>query len=117
MNHLAGLAAVAIDCADPPRLAQWWHGLLGGRFEVDFQGDAELHVDGFPRLDFLRVPDAKTTKNRLHLDLLSEDFDKAVEAALAHGATKANDVFDHEAWQVLRDIEGNEFCILRPRTD
>ena len=116
MNHLEGLAALAIDVTgDPATLASWWQGLIGGRVEVDPDGDAELHADGFPRLDFLRVPDAKGVKNRLHLDLRATDYDAAVEAALALGATKADDVYDGGSWRVLRDPEGNEFCILKPR--
>jgi hypothetical protein len=112
---IGGLSALAIDCADPPVLAGWWNRLLGGRVEVDEDGDATLHTpDGLP-IDFLRVPEAKTVKNRLHLDLRTTDFDAAVEQALALGATKADDIYDGGRWQVLRDPEGNELCLLRPR--
>ena len=115
MEHLEGLAALAIDCdSDPAALARWWQGLVGGEVEVDDDG-ASLHVPGYPRLDFLPVPDAKTVKNRLHFDLRATDFDAAVEAAIAHGATRADDVYDGDRWQVLRDPAGNEFCVLRPR--
>jgi predicted enzyme related to lactoylglutathione lyase len=110
---LTGIAALAIDCADPPVLAGFWQRLLGGEMRVDEDGDAELR-GGAVRLDFLRVPEGKTGKNRLHLDLGSADFDAAVEEALACGATRADDVYDGGRWQVLRDPEGNEFCILRP---
>lgn len=111
----ADLAAVAIDCTDDPAdLARWWQGLVGGEVVVDGDGDAELHVPGWPRLDFLRVPDAKTVKNRLHLDLRARDFDDAVVAAIGHGASPADDVYGGDSWQVLRDPQGNEFCILRP---
>ena len=56
----------------------------------------------------------KTVKNRLHLDLRVTDFDDAVERARALGATSATDVYDGDGWQVFRDPEGNEFCIIRP---
>lgn len=117
MHGLDGtLAALCIDCdGDPMELARWWQGLVGGEVEPDPEGDATLIVPGWPRLDFLRVPDRKTGKNRLHIDVRATDFDAAVEAALAHGATTADDVYDDDAWQVLRDPAGNEFCILRPR--
>lgn len=116
MNGIEGLTAVAIDCADDPAaLARWWQGLVGGEVEVDDDGDASLTVEGYPRLDFLRVPEPKTVKNRLHLDLRATDFDAALEAALAHGATRADDVYVGGKWVVLRDPHGNEFCILRPR--
>lgn len=118
MNALEGLAALAIDCdGDPAELARWWQGLIGGELEVDDDGDASLHAPGLPRLDFLRVPEPKTVRNRLHLDLRATDYDAAVEAALAHGAARADDVYDGDSWQVLRDPAGNEFCILRPRKD
>jgi hypothetical protein len=79
-------------------------------------GDARLSPPGGPVLDLLRVPDAKTAKNRLHLDLDTTDLAAAVEQALALGATKADDVYVGSGWQVLRDPEGNEFCLLKPAT-
>jgi glyoxalase superfamily protein len=110
---VVGIAALAIDCADPPGLARWWSRLLGGEVEVDRDGDATLRADGLA-IDFLCVPDAKTVKNRLHLDLRSSDLAEATRQAEALGATRADDVYDGDRWQVLRDPEGNEFCLLRP---
>jgi hypothetical protein len=112
---IAGIAALAIDCHDPPELARWWSRLLGGPVEVDDDGDATLRAPGGLAIDFLRVPEAKTVKNRLHLDLRSTDLAAATDQALALGATRADDVYDGGRWQVLRDPEGNEFCLLRPR--
>jgi predicted enzyme related to lactoylglutathione lyase len=63
----------------------------------------------------LRVPEAKTVKNRLHLDLRSSDLAEATRQAEALGATRADDIYDGGVWQVMRDPEGNEFCFLRPR--
>jgi catechol 2,3-dioxygenase-like lactoylglutathione lyase family enzyme len=112
---IAGVAAVAVDCADPAELAAFWQRLLGGDVEVDDDGDASLRGAAAVTLDFLRVPEGKTVKNRLHLDLRAGDFETAVRSALAAGASRADDVYDGGRWQVLRDPEGNEFCILRPR--
>ena len=112
---IAGIAALAIDCHDPPELARWWSRLLGGTVEVDPDGDATLHTPDGLAIDFLRVPEAKSGKNRLHLDLRSTDLAAATEQALALGATRADDVYDGGRWQVLRDPEGNELCLLRPR--
>jgi len=115
MNGFIGLAAVAIDCdGDPAELARWWQGLIGGEVEVDEEGDAGLTAPGFPRLDFLRVPEPKPGKNRLHLDLYPDDFEAAVEAAIAHGAVPADEIYGGRGWRVLRDPAGNEFCILWP---
>ena len=111
---IVGIAALAIDCTDPPELARWWSRLLDGSVEVDADGDATLRLDDGLAIDFLRVLEPKTGKNRLHLDLRSRDFATAIEQALALGATRADDVYDGGRWQVLRDPEGNEFCLLRP---
>jgi hypothetical protein len=112
---IVGIAALAVDCSDPPELARWWRRLLGGTVEVDPDDDATLHTPGGLAIDFLRVPEAKSVKNRLHLDLRSTDLAEATEQAIALGATRADDVYDNGAWQVLRDPEGNEFCLLGPR--
>ena len=112
---IVGVAALAIDCTDPPGLARWWGRLLGGSVELDEDGDATLHAPGGLAIDFLSVPEPKAGKNRLHLDLRSSDLAAATEQALALGAARADDVYAGGAWQVLRDPEGNEFCLLRPR--
>jgi predicted enzyme related to lactoylglutathione lyase len=113
---VVGLSAVAVDCADPAALAAWWQQLLGGRVEVDDDGDARLTADGFPPLDFLRVPEPKTVKNRLHLDLATSDLAEATAQVLALGAVLAPDVHAGDArWVVLRDPEGNELCLIRPQ--
>lgn len=114
---ISGVVALAIDCADPAALSAFWQNLLGGTVVVDHSGDAELHPhSGVVRIDFLRVPEAKTVKNRLHLDLRSRNYESAIAEALHFGATLADDIYDGGKWQVLRDPEGNEFCILRPRS-
>ncbi len=123
MTHgISGIAALAIDCDDPVLVATFWQRLLGGEIAVDEDGDAEL-TGGAIRLDFLKVPEAdqsaaegRKTKNKLHLDLRSYDYDGAITNALEAGATEAEDVYDGTAWKVLRDPEGNEFCILRSRS-
>jgi hypothetical protein len=112
---IAGIAALAIDCHDPPELARWWSRLLGGTVEVIADGDATLLTPGGLAIDFARVPEAKSVKNRLHLDLRSTDLAAATEQAVALGATRADDIYDGGKWQVLRDPEGNELCLLRPR--
>jgi Glyoxalase-like domain len=110
---ISGVAALAIDCRQPEELARWWSRLLGGPVEVDEHG-ATLQAPGLT-IDFNRVPEPKTVKNRLHLDLRSIDLAVATEQAVALGATRADDIYDGGRWQVLRDPEGNEFCLLRPR--
>ena len=112
---IIGIAALAIDCTDPSGLAHWWSRVLGGTVEVHPQGYATLHTPEGLALDFLPVPEPKMGKNRLHLDVRSRDFATAVEQALGLGATRADDIYAGGRWQVLRDPEGSEFCLLRPR--
>jgi hypothetical protein len=66
-----------------------------------------------PDLVFGRVPEAKTIKNRLHLDLRPDDRDAHVQRLLDLGATPADvGQTGSESWVVLADPEGNEFCGL-----
>jgi len=111
---IGGIAALAIDCRDPRALADWWCRVLGGTVEVHPQGYATLHTPAGLALDFLPVPEPKSGKNRLHLDLRSRDLATATAQALALGATRADEIYAEGRWQVLRDPEGNEFCLLQP---
>ena len=118
---------LAIDCADPHGLARFWCSVLG--YEVKDEDDeivtiasmareSENHLGPVPpTLTFARVPEAKTVKNRLHLDVNPTDREQHDEVArlLALGARHA-DVGQGEAtWVVLADPEGNEFCVLANR--
>jgi hypothetical protein len=114
---ISGLACVVFDCAEPARLAEWWQQLVGGDIVRDDDGDATLHLAGWPRLDFIRVPEPKTLKNRMHLDLATVDYHEAVAEAERVGARRATDVYDGDVFAVFRDPEGNEFCLLRPGWD
>ncbi len=113
---LGRIDEVVVDCADPGRLAAFWAGVLGG--EPVARDDDWHHLDppGWTRLAFQRVPEPKTAKNRLHLDVLVDDVASAAEAAEALGATRVGDVVSDEpgSFQVLLDPEGNEWCVVRP---
>jgi hypothetical protein len=66
-----------------------------------------------PRLGFHRVPEPKTSKNRLHLDLITSDFDAETARLLAVGAVKVNEICQNGArWLTFLDIEGNEFDLI-----
>src|SRR3712207_3414579 len=112
------ISQLVVDAADPAAQARWWQGVLGGDVVVEDADEVALRFDaGLPELLFVRVPDAKSVKNRLHLDVRPPDgSDQAteLERLLAHGARRADvgqtpDV----TWIVLADPEGNEFCLLR----
>lgn len=108
-----------IDCTDAYRLACFWAQVLGGSLaEDDLPGDPEATVAAAGgALLFLTVPEGKTVKNRVHLDLQPQDRsrDEEVERLLALGATLVADHrrADGTGWATLADIEGNEFCVER----
>jgi predicted enzyme related to lactoylglutathione lyase len=113
---------VSFDCADPYRLAQFWSQVTGWPLYHDDQpGDDECAIvppgNARPWLLFIRVPESKTAKNRLHLDLMPTDRtrDDEVERLLGIGARLVDDqrLPDGRGWAVLHDPEGNEFCVER----
>ena len=116
--------AICIDTTDPAPLARWWAELLGWRLtheeadEVVLEPPAGSPEDGVsPDILFLRVPEPKTVKDRLHIDLRPEDQAAEVARAEALGATRVDiGQGDDKSWVVLADPEGNEFCILRALT-
>lgn len=115
---------LCIDAVDPASLGRWWSELLGWR--ITHEEDDELVLepakgspeDGVsPDLLFLRVPEPKTVKDRLHIDLRPEDQAAEVERAEALGARRVDiGQGPDTSWVVLADPEGNEFCILRALT-
>jgi Glyoxalase-like domain len=115
-SDLPVIGWICIDAADPQALADWWKGLLGGSTRVDEDGDVRLEAGPIPLL-FLRVDDPKIAKNRVHLDLRVANYEQAVSRAIGLGATPADDIYRGDAWQVLRDPEENEFCLIRPKPE
>ncbi len=113
--------SICIDSTDPATLASWWADLLGWRItsaendEVVLEPPARTPADGIsPDLVFCRVPEAKTVKDRLHIDLRPDNQAAEVARAEAMGARRV-DVGQgtDKTWVVLADPDGNEFCILR----
>jgi hypothetical protein len=111
---------VSFDCPDPYALAQFWSGVIGHPVHPESApGDDEVVIeppDG-PRLFFQAVPESKTVKNRVHVCLQPGDLkrDAEVDRLLALGATLDTDhrTPGGEGWAVLRDPQGNEFCVTR----
>ena len=115
--------ATCVDCDDPRALGAWWAELLDWR--VTYESDDEVVIEppaGSPLEDlgpdilFLKVPERKTVKNRLHIDLRPEDQAAEVARAEALGATRVDVGQGSPTWVVMADPEGNEFCILRAYT-
>jgi hypothetical protein len=115
------IQCVCIDSHDPDLLATFWAGALGWRRthdepdEIALEPPAGSPEDGVsPDLLFLRVPEAKTVKNRLHLDLRPQDQAAEVDRLIGLGAKRVDiGQGDDVSWVVLADPEGNEFCVLR----
>ncbi|MBW4705600.1 MULTISPECIES: VOC family protein [unclassified Micromonospora] len=111
---------LSIDCHDTYALSGFWAQVFEcPRQPDDLPGDPEamLLPEGGPEVLFLAVPEGKSVKNRLHLDLEPVDRtrDEEVERLLAVGAVHVDDKRrpDGTGWVVLADPEGNEFCVLR----
>jgi hypothetical protein len=117
-----------IDCADPRALARFWCAVLG--YEVQDEEDGLVTIgsplvpEGTdrpgpvpPSLTFARVPEGKTVKNRLHIDVnpVDREQDDEVARLLELGARRADVGQGEQSWVVLADPEGNEFCVLAGR--
>jgi len=124
---------IVVDCHDLKSQANWWAEVLGWKkiYEADDEAvlvpqwvTAELAKETpwdrqSQGLVFVPVPEGKTAKNRLHLDLaphISDDRDAEIERLLSMGATRVNvGQTGDESWDVFADPEGNEFCVLSSR--
>jgi predicted enzyme related to lactoylglutathione lyase len=108
---------VIIDAGDPVALGRWWGDALGWVIVNDDPDEFEIRQspERLPGLLFAAVPEPKSGKNRLHLDLRPDDRDAEVDRLLASGATRAHVGQGDESWVVLADPEGNEFCVLAAR--
>ncbi|MBN6057985.1 VOC family protein [Nonomuraea sp. RK-328] len=116
--------AVTIDAADPYELGSWWSKVTGLPLGDDDQpGDDEvlLRTKQDPFLLFIRVPEGKTVKNRVHLDVnaIEGSRDQEVERLLGLGATVFEDHRnpDGTGWVTMHDPEGNEFCVCRNQAE
>ncbi len=117
---------IVIDCHRPRELAMFWCAVLDYAI-IDEQDDL-VEISGWnptveavrekvnpPTLMFVRVPESKSVKNRLHIDVspIDRGRDEEVERLLALGARHVDIGQGQQSWVVLADPEGNEFCVLR----
>jgi hypothetical protein len=112
------IAAIAIDAVQPRVVADFWCSVLA--WQVVGEDDGVISIasaDGsWPTIDVAPVPEKKTIKNRLHLDLRADGLPTSdeLERLLALGARRVDVGQAADAtWVVLGDPEGNEFCLLR----
>ncbi|MDX6197662.1 MAG: hypothetical protein QOJ79_813 [Actinomycetota bacterium] len=105
----AGLMEIVVDTADPVSIAAWWADVLGGVHKDHEEGYSYVEsVPGgpFDALVFVPVPEPKSVKNRIHIDVTTPD----VQLLVAAGARLLRAQDDEIGWSVLADPDGNEFC-------
>jgi hypothetical protein len=106
-------ANITIDCDDTGRVASFWSAALGRPVEDSSDAYARIgEVAGQPAWLFMKVPEGKAVKNRVHVDLHADDRESEVARLVGLGATRLS---DHDewgtVWTTLADPEGNEFCV------
>jgi hypothetical protein len=113
---------VTMDCADAVLLAEFWSRVLGWHIFTDEDPEVVVApswplVDSVPAMLFIPVPEGKTAKNRMHLDVAPTGGtrDEEVDRLLALGARLVQDhrKTDGSGWVYLVDPEDNEFCVVR----
>ena len=125
VTTMAGMALrlhhIVVDAHDLPALARFWAQALGWPILSEREREVVIGPDETAPVGmcFMPVSDVKTVKNRVHLDLTtgSDDRDAEIERLLALGARRVDiGQTGTESWTVLADPEGNEFCVVRPKT-
>jgi predicted enzyme related to lactoylglutathione lyase len=110
---------VVVASRDPVALGRWWCEALRWVVVNDDPVVFEIQQepDRLPGILFLANPDAKQRQNRLHIDLRPDDQQAEVERLTAMGASRVDVGQGDAPWVVLADPEGNEFCVLAPRSN
>ena len=116
---------LAIDCADPAVLARFWCAVLGYEVRAREEGTVTIGPPAAPEhgdrpgpvppiVTFAAVPEPKTVKNRMHIDLSPSDREQhdEIHRLLELGARPVDVGQGEQSWVVLADPEGNEFCVL-----
>jgi predicted enzyme related to lactoylglutathione lyase len=107
---------VVLDCSDPEKLMEFWREAIGYRVHYSEPSLAVLVPQGVHASPLLlqRVPEPKTGKNRMHVDIVTEDLEVEVERLEALGARRLHDgvrSFGPTRWVMMADPENNEFCV------
>lgn len=113
---------ITVDCADAARLAEFWGAALG--LDLEPRATAEFASLAAPSTGtgtgwlFFQVPEGKSAKNRLHLDLGADDLDTETERLVGLGAVVLHEKHEWGThWRTLADPEGNEFCVVGQAPD
>jgi Glyoxalase-like domain len=107
---------IVIDCTDTLLVASFWSEALGLELHGPEDGEYWIEPGGeSPDILFERVPEGKSVKDRIHLDLRPDDQAAEVDRLLSLGARRIDIGQGEVTWVVMADPEANEFCVLRPR--
>jgi hypothetical protein len=112
------LANITFDCDDALTVAHFWSAALGRPLDPE-PGEHFASIGHGDTEDttwlFTKVPEPKTVKNRVHVDLVADDRDKEIARLVELGATRGadHDEWGH-SWTVMADPGGNDFCIAGP---
>ena len=109
------LANITFDADDPRRLAAFWSEATGRTVAQSEPYFAMLNPDDTgARMLFLKVPEGKTAKNRMHLDFHAADREAEIARLVGLGATRHDTRREFGVeWTVMTDPEGNEFCVAQ----
>ena len=116
----SSIASITVDCDNALTLSAFWASVLGVEADPDERSTGPFFqtigrtADGWtgPIMMFIKVPEGKTAKNRMHLDLTTSDRAAELERLVGLGATHVHDKDEWGMkWTTLQDPEGNEFCI------
>lgn len=114
IGKIGKFSAIVIDVSDIERSLDFWLNVHGG--EKVFSNPAYARIGDPaqpPTLLLQKVPEAKTMKNRLHLDYEITDLEAAVEQVIQLGGTELNRISEYGlTWAVMGDPDGNEFCLI-----
>lgn len=116
--HRSRIGSVVIDCEDFDAGIDFWCRALGvprENVEVGERYASLGQIGGAWRVLIQKVPEPKTCKSRVHLDIESDDVEAEVRRLEALGARRVEEFQGAEGW-VLADPTGNEFCVLGPDT-
>jgi hypothetical protein len=116
------LANITIDCDDALVVGRFWSAALDRPLAEEPEPSTfftsivrtDHGTGGEPQWLFAKVPEPKSVKNRVHVDLVADDREKEIARLVELGATRGadHDEYGH-SWTVMADPEGNEFCIAQ----
>ncbi len=113
MSSVPSIGHITFDCEDPLTVATFWASVLSLEIENDWGEFVRLTAgQGGIKLAFAKVPESKEVKNRMHLDISTENRESEIARLEALGGRQVD---THEipgfTWTVMADVEGNEFCV------